>query len=40
MKKLFRLRMLFRGDSELSVVLGLGVASLFAVALGGLFLYS
>jgi hypothetical protein len=37
MKKLFRLRMLFRGDSELSVVLGLGVASLFAVALGGLF---
>jgi hypothetical protein len=31
-------RFLFlRGDSELSVVLGLGVASLFAVALGGLF---
>lgn len=28
---------LLRGDSELSVVLGLGVATLFAVALGGLF---
>ena len=35
--KVFNPLKLLRGDSELSVVLGLGVATLFAVALGGLF---